>query len=147
MEKDQFLELLHEKQSSGLSIKAYCEAHSIALSTFYFGKHRFLSSPSSEEVSYDSLVPVHLAHPHSSVVSVSSHPPLLLHNCKIAHLCGFIALCFSKFSPQFPAQILQSIFIFFQKSAQRYNNFSRYANNFVINMRVRVFDLLCGLVL
>ena len=48
MEKDQFLELLHEQQSSGLSIKAYCEAHSIALSTFYFWKHRFLSSPSSE---------------------------------------------------------------------------------------------------
>ncbi len=24
MEKDQFLELLHEQQSSGLSIKAYC---------------------------------------------------------------------------------------------------------------------------
>ena len=51
MEKDQFLELLHEQQSSGLSIKAYCEAHSIALSTFFFGKHRFLSSPSSEDVS------------------------------------------------------------------------------------------------
>ena len=42
MEKDQFLEMLHEQQSSGLSIKAYCEAHSIALSTFYFWKHRFL---------------------------------------------------------------------------------------------------------
>ena len=41
MEKDQFLELLHEQQSSGLSIKAYCEAHSIALSTFYFGKFPF----------------------------------------------------------------------------------------------------------
>ena len=72
MEKDQFLELLHEQQSSGLSIKAYCEAHSIALSTFYFWKHRFLSSPSSEEVSCASLVPVHLAHPHSSVVSGAS---------------------------------------------------------------------------
>ena len=72
MEKDQFLELLHEQQSSGLSIKAYCEAHSIALSTFYFWKHRFLSSTSSEEVSCDSLVPVHLAHPHSSVVSGAS---------------------------------------------------------------------------
>ena len=55
MEKDQFLELLHEQQSSGLSIKAYCEAHSIALSTFYFWKHRFLSSPSSEEGNHLSL--------------------------------------------------------------------------------------------
>lgn len=86
MEKDQFLELLHEQQSSGLSIKAYCEAHSIALSTFYFWKHRFLSSPSSEEVSCDSLVPVHLAHPHSSSINsffFHSHPiptPLTAHS-------------------------------------------------------------------
>ena len=44
----------------------------------------------------------------------------------------------------FPAQILQPHFIFSEKTAQRYNNFSRYANNFVIYMRVRVFDIWCA---
>ena len=34
--------------------------------------------------------------------------------------------------------------LFFQNRQQRYNNFSRYANNVLIFMRVRVFDLWCG---
>ena len=32
----------------------------------------------------------------------------------------------------FPAQILQPNFVFFQKTAQRYNNFSSYANKILI---------------
>ena len=34
---------------------------------------------------------------------------------------------------------------FFQNRQQRYNNFSRYANNVLIYMRVRVFSILCSL--
>ncbi len=58
MNKEQFLQLLHEQQTSGLSVKAYCKEHGISQSTFYFWKRKFQSSPISVEGASGLLVPV-----------------------------------------------------------------------------------------
>ena len=71
MNKEQFLQLLHEQQTSGLSVKAYCKEHGISQSTFYFWKRKFQSSPISVEGASGLLVPVQVQSHRASQVASS----------------------------------------------------------------------------
>ena len=78
MEKEQFLQLLQEQQSSGLFVQTFCEQHNIPLSSFYFWKRKFGDSSSAPGLSDGDLVPISVRNnrPQSALVSgVSIHLP------------------------------------------------------------------------
>ena len=78
MEKEQFLQLLQEQQSSGLFVQTFCEQHNIPLSGFYFWKRKFGDLSSAPDLSDGDLVPISVRNnrPQSALGSgVSIHLP------------------------------------------------------------------------
>jgi hypothetical protein len=61
---DQWLALIEEQASSGLSQRVFCEARGISLSSFYAAKQRLVST--SDEVDDTDFVPVDLGFDRAS---------------------------------------------------------------------------------
>lgn len=73
MNKDQFMELLSQQQSSGLTAKQFCQEHSINISTFDYWKRKLKltqpkTSKSCRPKPSTELVPMQIQH------SVSTSP-------------------------------------------------------------------------
>ena len=77
MNKDQFQELLSQQQSSGLTVKQYCQEHSINISTFTYWKRKLkltqsTTSKSSKPTPTTELVPMQIQHSVSSSTHIGS---------------------------------------------------------------------------
>ena len=75
MNKDQFMELLSQQQSSGLTVKEYCQEHSINISTFGYWKRKLnLTHPKTSKSSTPKptaeLVPMQIQHSVSTSTKV-----------------------------------------------------------------------------
>lgn len=59
MNQDEFLQLQLQQKSSGLTVKAYCQKHSISSSTFQYWKRKYdVSSPTPTKSS--ALIPMQI---------------------------------------------------------------------------------------
>ena len=77
MNKEQFLQLLQEQQSSGQNIQDYCKTHSIPVSSFFFWRRKYASNLLGG--TSESLLPISFDKEHSissaSTSGVSIHLP------------------------------------------------------------------------
>ena len=71
MNKDQFLSLLSQQQSSGLTIKQFCQEQSINISTFTYWKRKLqLTTPKvSKPQPTSELIPMQIQHSAPSSTS------------------------------------------------------------------------------
>ena len=100
MNKEQFLQLLQEQQSSGLNIQGYCEQHSIPVSTFFYWRRKYASNLLGGTDSL-SLLPINFDKEHSITSSSTSGVSI--------HLPNGIDVAFSASDDKVALQLLNTI--------------------------------------
>ena len=99
MNKEQFLQLLQEQQSSGLNIQDYCEQHSIPVSTFFYWRRKYASNLLGG--ADESLLPISFDKSHS--IAPTSHSGVSI------HLPNGIDVAFSASDDKVALQLLNTI--------------------------------------
>lgn len=80
--KEQWLNIIKERQTSGLTIKAWCRQNNIRVNAYYYWLRRVRESACSEyltEVQSDSQSPVVFAPLHTNEKVTSTQAPVIIH--------------------------------------------------------------------